>query len=160
MATFTVLTRTAPGDTAAAAASRTQFVREKFSWATLLFAPLVLLRFRLWLAFAAYLAVAVLIGLAEYYGGLHDMAGNVVMAGFNLLLAFELPRLRQRKLERLGYQEAGVVVAVDREDAEHRFFSAWDDLFPPPRSASALPVIRPATPGPVGGGVIGAFPGA
>lgn len=159
MATYTVLTRTAPADTAEQAAARTVFVREKFSWATLFFAPLVLLRFRLWLVFAAYVAVALLIGFAQYSGGLSDAVGSVAMAGFNLILAFELPRLRQRKLERLGYEEAAVVVAVDREDAEHRFFSAWNDLFPAPRGAAGLPVIRPAAAGGTHG-VIGAFPGA
>ncbi|MEP9355058.1 DUF2628 domain-containing protein [Xanthobacter sp. KR7-65] len=161
MATYTVLTRNAPGDTAEAAAGRTVFVREKFSWATLLFAPFVLLRFRLWLAFAAYVAVVVLLGVSEYFGGMHDLVGNVVLAGFHILLAFELPRLRQRKLERLGYEEAGIVIAADREDAEHRFFSAWEGLYPAPRSAGALPAIRAGGGGPTAPtGVIGAFPGA
>lgn len=157
MGIWTVLTREVPGDTVAAAAARTVFVREKFSWMTLFFAPLVLLRFRLWLVLAAYVAVTVLLGLAETYGGLADAVGSVVMAGFHLLLAFELPALRQRKLARQGYQEAAVLVAHDREEAELRFFEAWSG----PHVASTLPPIRPA-----GGfglrqpGVIGAFPGA
>ena len=70
MASWTVLTRTVAGDTAEQAAGRTVFVREKFSWVTLFFAPIVLLRFRLWLVFAAYVAVAVLVSLAEIWGGL------------------------------------------------------------------------------------------
>lgn len=161
MASWTVLTRAVPGDTAEHAAGRTVFVREKFSWVTLFFAPIVLLRFRLWLVFAAYVAVAVALGLAEVYGGLPDAVGNVVMIGFNVLLALELPRLRQRKLERLGYEEAAVVVASDRDEAEHRFFAGWEGLYPAPRAAAALPAIRPSFPAPGGSsGVIGAFPGA
>lgn len=161
MASWTVLTRAVPGDTAEHAAGRTVFVREKFSWVTLFFAPIVLLRFRLWLVFAAYVAVAVTLGLAEVYGGLPDPVGNVVMIGFNVLLALELPRLRQRKLERLGYEEAAVVVASDRDEAEHRFFAGWEGLYPAPRAAAALPAIRPSFPAPGGSsGVIGAFPGA
>ena len=161
MASWTVLTRTVAGDTAEQAAGRTVFVREKFSWVTLFFAPIVLLRFRLWLVFAAYVVVAVTLGLAEVYGGLPDAVGNVVMIGFNVLLALELPRLRQRKLERLGYEEAAVVVASDRDEAEHRFFAGWEGLYPAPRAAAALPAIRPSFPAPGGSsGVIGAFPGA
>lgn len=161
MASWTVLTRAVPGDTAEQAAGRTVFVREKFSWVTLFFAPIVLLRFRLWLVFAAYVVVAVTLGLAEVYGGLPDAVGNAVMIGFNVLLALELPRLRQRKLERLGYEEAAVVVASDRDEAEHRFFTGWEGLYPAPRRAAALPAIRPSSPAPGGSsGVIGAFPGA
>lgn len=121
----------------------------------------MLLRFRLWLVLAAYVAVAVLLGLAEVYGGLADPVGNAVMIGVNVLLALELPRLRQRKLERLGYHEAAVVMAADREEAEQRFFAEWDALFPVPRGASALPAIRSSAAAPGGSsGVIGAFPGA
>ncbi len=161
MASWTVLTRSVPGDTAEQAAGRTVFVREKFSWVTLFFAPIVLLRFRLWLVFAAYVAVMVIMGLAEVWAGIADGVGNAVMIGFHFLLALELPHLRQRKLERLGYEETAVVVAADRDEAEHRFFGEWDGLFPAPRAASALPAIRPSFPVPGGtSGVIGAFPGA
>lgn len=161
MASWTVLTHTVPGDTAEQAAGRAVFVREKFSWLTLFFAPLVLLRFRLWLVFAAYVAVAILLGLAQAWNGIAEPVGDAVMIGFHVLLALELPRLRQRKLERLGYEEAAVVVAVDRDEAEHRFFAEWNGLFPPSKAGAALPVIRPSFPAPGGtSGVIGAFPGA
>ncbi|QRG07811.1 DUF2628 domain-containing protein [Xanthobacter dioxanivorans] len=157
MGIWTVLTRDVPGDTTAAAAGRAVFVREKFSWMTLFFAPIVLLRFRLWLALAAYVAVAVILRLTQTYGGLADAVSSVVMVGFHLLLAFELPALRQRKLARLGYEEAAVLVARDRGEAEQRFFAGWSG----PRVAAPLPQIRPATgPGVPQSGVIGAFPGA
>lgn len=159
MGIWTVLTREVPGDTPAEAAARIELVREKFSWATLVFAPLVLLRFRLWWALAAYVAVALLLGAAVAFAGLAEEVQDIVMAGFHLLLAFELPGLRRRRLERRGYVEAGVVSAEDRESAEHRFFSHWS----PPLKAAAIPPIRPAFSGGLPGaapGVIGAFPGA
>ncbi|MFS8036000.1 DUF2628 domain-containing protein [Xanthobacter sp. AM11] len=156
MGIWTVMTREHPGDTAAEAAGHAVFVREKFSWVTLLFAPLVLLRFRLWLVFAAYVAVAALLLAAVEYGGLPDVVPDIVMAGFHLLLAFELPGLRLRKLARLGYGEVGVVMAEGRAEAEHRFFSHWSG----PRPAPSIPPFRTGMPMGAPSGVIGAFPGA
>lgn len=158
MAVWTVMTKDVAGDPPDAAAGRAVFVREKFSWLTLLFAPLVLLRFRLWLAFAAYVAVAVLLGVAEALGGLPDPVGSIVMAGFHVLLAFELPAMRQRKLARKGYAEAGVIAAHDRETAEQRFFADWTQSRERPRAP--LPPLRPQAVAPLAHpGVIGAFPG-
>ena len=58
MASWTVLTRAVPGDTAEQAAGRTVFVREKFSWVTLFFAPIVLLS-------AVAMAAVALVALLE-----------------------------------------------------------------------------------------------
>ncbi|MCG5234731.1 DUF2628 domain-containing protein [Xanthobacter oligotrophicus] len=162
MGIWTVLSRTEPGDTAEAMAGRTVFVREKFSWATLFFAPFVLARFRLWLPLAAYVAVVVVLQLTAHFAGVAQAVTDVVMAGFHLLLAFELPALRQRKLARQGYEEAGVVIAPNRDEAEQRFFADWAGTRPAPLARADLPAIRPmATPAFPGGqsGVIGAFPG-
>ncbi|MDI4664227.1 DUF2628 domain-containing protein [Xanthobacter autotrophicus] len=162
MGIWTVLTKHVPGETAEAAAARTVFVREKFSWATLFLAPFVLARFRLWLPLIAYVAVVVLLQLAESFGGLARPVGDVVMAGFHILLAFELPALRQRKLARQGFEEAAVVIAHDREEAEHRFFAEWTGARPAPLARADLPAIRPMAPPAFAGGqsgVIGAFPG-
>lgn len=162
MATFTVFSRTHPGDTPVAAEGRVVFVREAFSWLALLFAPLVLAWHRLWLVLAAYVAVSVLLGLAVSFAGAPQAVVQVVMAGFNLLIAFELPALRARKLARLGYEEEGVVIAPKRDVAEQRFFSAWTPRRPAPPEALAP---RPVHGAPVGAAglagpsVIGAFPG-
>ena len=104
--------------------------------------------------------LAVLLQLAEAFAGLSPAVTDVVMIGFHVLLAFELPALRLRKLARKGYSEAGVVTGRDRDEAEIRFFSGWSG----PRVAAALPPIRPTGPvatGFAGGqpGVIGAFTG-
>lgn len=159
MATFTVFSRTRPQDTAAAAEGRVVFVREAFSWLALLFAPLVLLYHRLWLVLLAYVAVSILLAVAHAAGGAPEASVEVVMIGFNLLVAFELPALRARKLARLGYVEEGVVIAPRRDLAEQRFFAAWTPRRPvppetlAPRPAAAAPLVAP------GPSVIGAFPG-
>ncbi|WP_454914655.1 DUF2628 domain-containing protein [Xanthobacter sediminis] len=161
MATYTVFSRTRPGDTAAAAEGRVVFVREAFSWLALLFAPLVLLYHRLWLVLLAYVAVSVLMGIALSLGGAPQASIEVVMAGFNLLIAFELPSLRGRKLARLGYEEEGVVIASRRDIAEQRFFAAWAPRRPaPPEALAPRPARGAVAPaGMAGPSVIGAFPG-
>lgn len=158
MATFTVFSRARPQDFRAAAEGRVVFVREGFSWLTLLFAPLVLLAHRLWLALAAYVAVLALMALATALGA-PEASTQVVVVGLNLLLAFELPTLRAHKLRRLGYADEGVVVALRRDLAEQRFFSNWAPRRPAP-PASLRPTGGVAvTPAVAGGAVIGAFPG-
>jgi len=153
MAIWTVLTKDRPGDTATMCAERTVFVREKFSWLGLIFAPLVLLRFQLWMAFAGFVAVTILFTVAEHVLRLPSGTSNAVTFGLHLLVALELSHLRLRKLLRIGYREAGVVVARDRDTAEYRFFSGHE----PDRPHTGTVPRRPIAPsGP--GAVIGAFP--
>lgn len=181
MTTYTVLS---PADAFAAdpaQAERATFVPERFSWMTLLFAPLVLLRYRLWLALLAYVVVAVLMEVSVQQFGLADNVSFIVMAGFNLLLAFELPRLRAAKLRRKGNAEAGIVIAPSRDEAERRFYTALLAAHtvpaPAPRASAAIeeddededddefaplpaPARRTAFPGAAPQpSVIGSFPG-
>lgn len=104
------------------------FVKEAFSFATLLFAPVVLLWHRLWLAFAAYVAVWALMAACVALFDLDPDVAFAVTFGFAVLLAFELPGLRMRKLARLGFAEEGSVVARNRAEAELRYFEGtWHD---------------------------------
>lgn len=105
-------------------AERVVFVREKFSWSSILFAPLVLLRHRLWLALLAYI---VLQGLIAFALTSVDLSGSAALLFFlpNLLVAFELSDLRRAKLAWRGYDELGAVVAPNAEAAERRFFEGW-----------------------------------
>ncbi|MFG1461402.1 DUF2628 domain-containing protein [Xanthobacter sp. DSM 24535] len=158
MAIWTVLTKEKAGDTVLAAADRVVFVREKFSWTALLFAPFVLLGHRLWLGFGAYVAASVLIALAETLLHLPNNVGVVLGLGLNLLVALQLADMRIWKLRRTGYLEAGSVVARDIDEAERRFFKYWTPPRPPVLQG---PLIRtqPATAAPgYGAPIIGSFP--
>lgn len=159
MATWSVMSRVEPGESPEASAERVAFVREKFSFAALFLAPFVLLRYRLWLPLLAYVAVAGLLGFVIAMAGIAGPVGLVVMAGFNLLLGFELPALRVRKLAARGFAEEGVVVARDRAEAERRFFAEWTARQPErPRPAAFAPSEAPRHAG--APGIIGSFPGA
>jgi hypothetical protein len=101
------------------------FLREKFSWPALFFAPLWLLLHRLWLGFVGWLAAVMLIAGAAYFLDLVPLAAAIALGLPTLIVAFEGTELRRRKLLRAGYREAGVAVGEDVEDAERRFFQGW-----------------------------------
>ncbi|WP_341989616.1 DUF2628 domain-containing protein [Azorhizobium sp. AG788] len=157
MASWTVLTKDVAGDTPLRAAERVVFVREAFSWMALIFAPLVLLRYRLWLAFIGYLVVSVLLAVAGLRFGLPDTVSTAVEVGIHMLIALELPSLRIAKLRWRGFEEAGSLVARDQMEAELRFFAqGWPLAAPAPARSQ-----RPQTPRSTAGGaptVIGSFP--
>lgn len=142
---------------------RLVFVREKISWSSLLFAPLVLLRHRLWLAFVVYLLVQAGLAMAVSLLDLDAVAG---LLGFlpNLLVALSLPDLRRRKLAWWGYDELGAVVAPDLDSAERRFLEGWLAGGPDlghSYSAGSLPALRPVQSTPMASmPVLGLFPEA
>ncbi|MCJ8144444.1 DUF2628 domain-containing protein [Ancylobacter sp. A5.8] len=102
-------------------AEQVVLVREKFSWLALLFAPLVLLRHRLWLAVLGYVAFQGGLAFAIHQLQLGD-AGDVLYAFAHLVVAFELPALRRAKLTAHGYEEVGALIAPTLDAAEQRFF--------------------------------------
>jgi hypothetical protein len=106
-------------------AERFVLVRDRFSWAAFLFAPLWMLRHRLWVALAIYvvLVVAVVAGLGAL--GSSDDARAFAIVLIHLLVGFEAASIRRRKLLRRGWGELGAVIGDDREAAERRFFDAY-----------------------------------
>lgn len=134
-------------------ADRVVFVRERLSWSALPFAPLVLLRHRLWLGFVLYWVFQGLIGLAIVHFELGSKAWPLFLLA-NLIVALELPGLRRRKLAYIGYEETAAVVAGTLEAAEQRYFDArlsgatrqpmasWNEpLVAPARASTAGPVL-------------------
>jgi len=103
-------------------ADKVVFVRERLSWSALPFAPLVLLRHRLWLAFVVYCVFQALVAFGTMYFEL-DYAWPLFLIA-HLVVALELPDLRRRKLSFSGYDETAAVVASTLEGAEQRYFDA------------------------------------
>jgi hypothetical protein len=106
-------------------AERFKFVRDGFSWLAFLFAPFWMLFNRLWLAFVCYLVVMAAIAVGATMLGI--AAGAVTLASLvlALLIGFEAPTLRRRKLLWWRWRDRGVVVADRRDSAEQRFFDRW-----------------------------------
>ena len=153
MAVYTVHEPPRRDDDALAHTERFVFVRDGFSWPAFLFAPLWMLRYRLWLAFIVYLLVALALGAATRVLGAGDWVLAISLL-VSLLVGFEASTLRRYGLARRRWNTLGIVVGDDLESAERRFFDAW----------AAGRVSRPA-PSPVSGPapaptgpIIGLFP--
>ncbi len=159
MPTYTVHAPPLRQGETASAPERFVFVRDGFHvWAFLL-TPFWLLWRRLWLAFALYVLVSVVLAVGLRLIG----AGSIVQFVAGLLLAllfgFEASTLRRRKLAWRRWTMLGFVVGEDIEMAERRFFAEWTKRSgeaPPPAAPepSTMTPVRQDTPP----AIIGLFP--
>lgn len=140
-------------------ADRLVFVRDGFHGWAFLFAPLWLAVHRLWLAFFAYVAVALILSVAIVATGVSGWPPIFAFLGVSLLVALEGGTLRRWTLARRGWRELGIVNAPDLEAAERRFFDSWVSW------TARSGAVRPAAPAPDrvpaaadAPGVIGLFP--
>jgi Protein of unknown function (DUF2628) len=146
-------------DNTAAAADRCAFVHESFSWGAFFFAPLWLLRHRLWIAFLGWLIAVLLLWAATYWLGLSSSAMFWSYVAIAVCLGLEAGMLRGASLRRRGFHVADIVASDSRDEAERIFYARWLPL------ASAAspnePLFRPVMPAataPAGERVIGTFP--
>jgi hypothetical protein len=117
-------------------AERVVFLRDKFSWPGLFFAPIWLLMQRLWLGFVFWCAGVTLIGASIKIFGVGILPSALALTLPSLIVGFEGTQLKQFKLRRAGFHETDVVVAEDLEAAEHSFFERWKST---PKLATASP---------------------
>jgi len=142
--------------------ARFKFVRDGFHFWAFLLAPVWMLRHRLWLELIVYLLLAGGITFALRRLGIAESAGVWVALLLSLLVGIEASSLRRWKLARSGYENLGVVVGEDLEEAERRFFDGWVSeagrlAIPPagfPPSPAVAPFERPAA----SSGIVGLFP--
>jgi hypothetical protein len=138
MPTFTVHEPPPRKGETASAPERFVFVRDGFYvWAFLL-APLWLLWRRLWLAFAIYLAVNIVLSVGLRLIGAPDLMRYLATLLVALLIGFEASSIWRRKLAWKKWTMLGFVVGEDSEAAEQRFFAEWT------KRASETPAVPPA----------------
>jgi hypothetical protein len=163
MSVYTVHEPPSRAGTAASDVERFAFVRDGFSWWAFLFAPLWMLRHRMWLVLIGYVVIAAAIEVPVKLSGAPGFAASIIGLLLGLLVGLEAGTLRRFTLSRRGWKNLGVVSGDDREDAERRFFDAWlqrtssasgGPPAPTPGSTSVAPRWR----GPLGPDVIGLFP--
>jgi hypothetical protein len=138
------------------------FVRDGFSFWAFLLAPLWMLRHRMWLEFIAYVLLVGGITFALRRLGIDESAGLWVALLLAVLIGIEASSLLRWKLARRGFDNLGVVVGRDLEEAERRFFDGWvshagrlTTTAPSQASPSApSPFERPALPP----DIVGSFP--
>jgi len=121
-------------------AERVIFLRERFSPWAFIFTPFWLLRHRLWLGFALWLAVFVAISLIGSALGFGPYAGIAASFFPALVFGLEATSLQARKLVKKGYREVAAVIADDIETAERRYFETWRNRAPV--TAPAAPPVK------------------
>jgi hypothetical protein len=138
--------------------ARVRFVRDGFHFWAFLLAPLWMLLHRLWLELIAY---ALIVGGAVFALrrlGVEESAGFWVALFLAILVGMEASSLLRWKLSRRGFEQVGIVVGDNLEDAERRFFDSWTGETS--RPAAALPT-RPSLFGPqsaASSDIVGLFP--
>jgi len=141
-------------------AEHIRFVRDRFTWSAFLFAPLWMLRHRMWLAFIGYGVVVAAVAAALAYAGLRPGAIVLALALINLLVGIEAATFRRRSLVRRGWRDLGIVIGDDLEAAEHRFFDRYvygETTREMDSALAAAPRPRPPAP-PSAPAVVGLFP--
>jgi hypothetical protein len=163
MSVYTVHEPPLRAGAAASDVERFAFVRDGFSWWAFLFAPLWMLRHRMWLVFVCYAVISGgLATLVRIFGVPAAVVGLIGLL-ISLLVGLEAGTLRRFTLDGRGWKNLGVVSGDDREDAERRFFDAWLQRKNSPSSVPHTPMPGPAAAAPnrrgsLGSDVIGLFP--
>ena len=141
--------------------ARVRFVRDGFHFWAMVLAPLWMLFHRLWIELIAYLLIVGGTAFVLRRLGIEEDAGFWVALFLAVLVGMEASSLLRWKLARRGFEQVGIVVGDNLEDAERRFFDAWTDE---PRAAepAASPPPSPFGPPPTASqpasDVIGLFP--
>jgi hypothetical protein len=114
------------------------FLRDGFSVAAFLFAPIWMLAHVMLLAFAGYVLLGSALVLALKAIGAPVVVQWLVWPALNVLVAFEASSLRRSALVSRGWRDLGIVAGDYLEAAERRFYSAW--------VANAAPQFASSTP--------------
>jgi hypothetical protein len=124
MATFTVHEPPPRKREEVAPPERYAFVRDGFYFWAFLLGPVWMLYHRLWLVFVFYAIGMTGLQAALWALGVSGLVKFVVSIFIAILVGFEAGSLRRWSLRR--WASRGIVVAYNREAAEHRFFDRWD----------------------------------
>ena len=140
MTTFTVHEPPPRKNEETASPVRFAFGRDGFYFWAFLLGPVWMLYHRLWLVLLMYLAGTTAIQVALWAVGVSGLVKFTVALLIAVLVGFEAGSLRRWSLRR--WTNRGIVVAYNRESAEHRFFDRWSAGLPPayaPTEPSAPP---------------------
>jgi len=135
---------------------RFAFVRDGFYFWAFLLGPVWMLYHRLWLVLLMYLAATAAVQAALWALGVAWLVKFAVSLLIALLVGFEAGTLRRWSLRR--WTNRGIVVAYNREAAEHRFFDRWSGNMPASAPAAPPPSRPPGHVPTSDQDIIGLFP--
>jgi hypothetical protein len=155
MLTFTVHEPPSPPADRIDRAESLVFIKDGFSWAAALFAPLWMIAHRLWWPLLGYAALTAAIEVVRAAAGLHQWLALAAL-GLNLIVGFEADTLRRWALERRGWRMLGAVTGRTVLDCERRFFDTWLPAQPVLAPREGDPGPAPRSRWPVIGSLLGA----
>jgi Protein of unknown function (DUF2628) len=160
MPTFAILEPPQAGQTATEEADRCIFLHERFNLGAFLFAPLWMIRHRLWLVLIFYLVGMGLITYGLRASGAGWIVVALVFALVHLLVGLEATTLVRWTRISHGWREGGVVIADDLDMAERRYFDNRAALRLAAKPAPVLSAgqLGAAQVGPSHPDIIGLFP--
>lgn len=146
------------------APDRMVFVRDGFNIWAALFGSLWFLAQRLWLGLLIYLIAAAALAAVIVLLRLDSASSFLIAVLAKLLIGFEASSIKRWAYSRRGWWLVDVVVAKDRDAAEHRFFARWTEARATgagvlPTDRGAPPPVRPSAGTTAGfGEIMGLFP--
>ena len=125
MATFTVHEPPNPPADRIERAERLVFVKDGFTWAAALFAPLWMIVHRLWWVLLAYLVLGGIAGVLQSLIEFDPDWITLAAIGLSILIGFEAGTLRRWALDRQDWRTLGSVSGRNLAECERRFFDGW-----------------------------------
>ena len=125
MRTYTIHERPDPAADRVDRAEGLVFVKDGFSWAAALFAPIWLLVHLLWWPLLGYVVVGGALQLVQLTLTFDKRWLGLAVLALHLLIGFEADTLRRWGLERRGWRTVGTVSGKTTAECERRFFDAW-----------------------------------
>jgi hypothetical protein len=125
MRTYTIHERPDPAADRVDRAEALVFVKDGFSWAAALFAPLWLIVHRLWWPLLGYVILSAVLQVPQLLFTFDQRWLGLAALALNVLVGLEADSLRRWGLERLGWHTVGTVTGKTAAECERRFFDAW-----------------------------------
>ena len=125
MRTYTIHERPDPAADRVDRAEQLVFVRDGFSWAAALFAPLWLAVHRLWWPLLGYVAISGAFQLLQLVAVLDQRWLGLAAFALSVLIGFEADTLRRWGLQQRGWHTIGTVSGKTADECERRFFDGW-----------------------------------
>ena len=125
MRTYTIHERPDPSADRVDRAEALVFVKDGFSWAAALFAPLWLVAHRLWWPLLGYAVISGALQLVQLVLTFDLRWLGLAAFALHVLIGFEADTLRRWSLERRDWRTVGTVSGRTAAECERRFFDAW-----------------------------------
>ena len=117
------------------------FVKDGFTWAAALFAPIWMLMHRLWWPLLGYISLISVFEVIRWSSIVSSDWVTLGVLGLHALIGFEADTLRRWSLDNKGWRTLGQVSGRNTPECERRFYEEWlgeQPLIAPPSTPRTL----------------------